>query len=288
MVSADARRLMWPMPRTAIAGSILVFAVTAQSLVALLQQFVDGQRLQFVQLVEQYGFQADRHRARIAVRAAGGFADDLVDQAEFPETWCGQAQRFGGILGAPGVLPQDRRATFRRDHGIGGVLQHVDAVAHADRQGAARAAFAGHGAYDRHFQFSHFLEVARDRLALAALLGADARISAGGVDEGEHGQAEAFGHLHQAQRLAVAFRTRHAEVAADLRLDVAALLVTDHHHRPPDHAREAADDRRVVGIHAIARELVEFIANHGQVVAGVGAPRMPRQLRDLPWRQVAE
>src|SRR6185437_13085876 len=281
-------RLTWPSPRAAMSALFLVFAVAAQALVALFQQRVDGQGLQFVQLVQQHGLQADRHRARVAVRAAGGFADDLVDQSEFLEARRGQAQRFRGVLGAAGVLPKDRLAALRRNHRIGRVLQHVDAVTDTNRERAAGTALADHGAHDRHLQLRHDLEIARDGFALAALFGADTGIRTGCIDEGEDRQAEAFGHLHQAQRLAVALRTRHAEIATDFRFDVAALLVPDHHHRSSDDACQAAYDGRVVGIHPVASEFVKLVADHRDVIVGVRAPRVARQLRDLPGREVPE
>src|SRR6185436_21175030 len=96
---------------------------------------------------------------------------------------------------------------------------------------AARAALADHGDDDRHAQARHFEQVSADGLGLAALLGVDAGISAGGVDEGEYRQAELFGELHHAQRLAVALGLGHAEIARDLFLGVAALLVAEHHAR---------------------------------------------------------
>ena len=40
-----------------------------------------------------------------------------------------------------------------------------------------------------------------DRFRLAALLGVDAGIGAGGVDEREHRNAEAVGHFHQPHAL---------------------------------------------------------------------------------------
>ncbi len=132
------------------------------------------------------------------------------------------------------------------------------------------------------------MQVARDRLGLAAFLGADAGVGAGRVDEGQQRQAETLGHLHQPQRLAVALRARHAEVAPHLGLGVAALLVADDHHAAAVDAAEAADDRGVVGVGAVAGELLEFVADDADVVVGVRPRRMPRELRDLPWRQVAE
>ena len=87
---------------------------------------------------------------RVAMRAADGFAHDLVDQAVFLQALGGHAQLFGGVLGLLGGLPQDRGAAFRRDHRVGAVFEHQRAVADADRQRAAGTAFADHRADDRH------------------------------------------------------------------------------------------------------------------------------------------
>ena len=95
-------------------------------------------------------------------------------------------------------------------------------------------------------QPAHHLQVDGDGLGLAALLGADARVGARRVDEGEDGPLEALGQLHQPARLAVALGARHPEVARHVLLGVAALLVAHHHHRLAVEAREAADDGRVL------------------------------------------
>ncbi len=153
-------------------------------------------------------------------------------------------ERFGGFRRLRRALPQDRRAAFRRDHRIGRELQHQHAVADRDRERAARAAFADDRRDDRHLQFGHHVQVAADRFRLAALFRADARIRARRVDEREDRQAELLGEAHQALGLAIAFRTRHAEVAQRALLRVAALLMADHHARLAVEAREAADDRR--------------------------------------------
>jgi hypothetical protein len=66
---------------------------------------------------------------------------------------------------------------------------------------------------DRRAQAGHLVEIAADRLRLAALFGADARIRARRVDEREERQPEFFRKLHEPQRLAIALGARHAEVA---------------------------------------------------------------------------
>src|SRR5690606_19834924 len=68
---------------------------------------------------------------------------------------------------------------------------------------------------------------------------------------------------------------------------VAALLVADDHHRAAVDAAQPADDRRVVGVGAVAGQLLELVAHHPDIVPGVRAHRMARQLRDLPGAEVA-
>src|SRR5262245_51121554 len=119
--------------------------VAAQALVALAKERRGVELLELVELAHQDGLQAHRDRMRIAMRAAERFADDLVDETKFGKTRRGEAERLGGVLGLLGALPEDRRAAFGRDHRIRRVLQHVRAVADADRERAARAAFADNG-----------------------------------------------------------------------------------------------------------------------------------------------
>src|SRR3546814_16570547 len=81
---------------------------------------------------------------------------------------------------------------------------------------------------------------------------------------------EALGQLHQAQRLAVALRARHAEVALALGLGVAALPVADHHPRAPVDPCQAADARGVVGVGALAGQFLAPAADHPQLIQGGG------------------
>ena len=89
-----------------------------------------------------------------------------------------EAHRLGGGFLLVLALPQDRRATLRRDH-------RVDEYCSMSRRSHTPMASAPPEppspithADDRHPQRRHLEEVARDRLALAALLGADAGIRA--------------------------------------------------------------------------------------------------------------
>ena len=111
-------------------------------------------------------------------------------------------------------------------------------------------------------------------------------IGARRVDEREDRQAEFLGETHQALGLAIAFRTRHAEVAQRALLRVAALLMADHHAGLAVETREAADDRQVVRIVAVAVQFVEIGEQLVHVVERVRALRMTGDLRNLPRRQV--
>ena len=78
----------------------------------------------------------------------------------------------GALLGA---LPQDRGAALGRDHRIDRVLQHqhlvADAIASAPPEPPSPMMVTMIGTS----QLRHLVEVAADRLGLAALLGVDAR-----------------------------------------------------------------------------------------------------------------
>jgi hypothetical protein len=94
------------------------------------------------------------------------------------------------------------------------------------------------------------------RSATPIASGADARIGARRVDERDQRDLEALRRAHEAQRLAIALGLRHAVVAPYALLGVAALLLTDDHHRLAFEPRRPADDRLVVRVHAVAVQLL--------------------------------
>src|SRR5439155_2032137 len=93
--------------------------------------------------------------------------------------------------------------------------------------GAARSAFPDDHRDERNPEPQTAIGRARYRLRLSAFLRIDAGIGAGGIDEGENRDPEAVGGLHETHRLAVAFRTRHAEIMLEPCLRIMALLLTD-------------------------------------------------------------
>src|SRR5512139_3269499 len=167
-------------------------AIRPQALITRSQQRIGRLLAQFGQSVGECAAHRLEHGVPVALRTAQRLLDDAVDQAVGLQAVGGDAQGFGGDRSLVGTLPQDRGATLGGDHRIGRVLQDQRSVADADRQRTARAPLADDGANDRRLQLGHHVEVARDRLGLAALLGADARVSARGVDQGNDGQTELF------------------------------------------------------------------------------------------------
>src|SRR5206468_12330600 len=70
-------------------------------------------------------------------------------------------------------------------------------------------------------------------------------------------------------------------------LRVAAFLMADEHAGLAAAAREAADDRSVVGVGPIAMQLAKVGEQRVDVIERIGSLRMPRHQRDLPGRQLA-
>lgn len=148
-----------------------------------------------------------------------------------------------------------------------------------------RAALPDHQGEVRGAEGEAGLRRAGDGLGLAALLGVDARIGPGRVDEGEDRQPEAPGEVHEADRLAVALGAGHAEIVADARLGAGALLLPDHADGPPAEAAEAAHDGLVLAEAAVAGQRRELADQRVAVIDEVRALRMAGDLRLLPGRE---
>src|SRR5437899_2385526 len=211
------------------------------------------------QLGSERGPQGRRRRVPVAVGAADRLGDDRVDDAEAQEVGRRDPHRRGRLRSLRGVAPEDRRTPLRRDHRVDRVLEHEDPIAHPDRERAPATALPRDDGDDGRTEGGHLAEVPCDRLRLAPLLGADAGVRAGRVDEAEDRLAELLGELHEAERLAIALGVRHAEVARDLLTRVAPLLVADDDDPLSLEPRQATDDRRVVPVEPVAVELDEVL-----------------------------
>ena len=118
------------------------------------------------------------------------------------------------------AFPEDSRAAFGADDRVIGVFEDGDAVADAQSQRPARTAFADHHADDRRRQPRHQEHRLGNHLRLAALLGADARISPAGVDQTDDRHVELGGQPHLGHGLAVALGMGVAEIAEVFSLNV--------------------------------------------------------------------
>src|SRR5262249_31173748 len=98
---------------------------------------------------------------------------------------------------------------------------------------------------------------------------------------------EALGEFHQAHRLAVALRPRHAEIVLDATFGARALLVPDDAQAHPVETSEAAHHRGIIAELAIAGERREVGDERGNIVDAMGPLRVARHLRLLPRREIA-
>ena len=100
-------------------------------------------------------------------------------------------------------------------------------------------------------------------------------------------RAELGGELHQPERLAVALRVRHAEVALDVLLGVAPLLVPDHHHRVPARRAHPPTIAGSSMYKPVAVELDEIGEDGAEIIQGIRAPRVPGNHHPLQRREIA-
>jgi hypothetical protein len=222
----------------------------------------------------------------IRVRTARRLGDDTIYEPKTPDVFGRDLHRRGGLGRERGVVPEDRRAPLGRDDRVDRVLEHQDAIRDGDGERAATAALADDRGDDRHPQAGHLEQVRGDRERLAALLRRQRGVRARRVDEGDHRQAELLGLLHQAQRLAVPLRAGHPEAAVGVLLRVAPLLVADHHHRAAGEPGRAAHQGRVLGEEPVAVQLDELLEQRADVVEGVRALGVARELDPIPGREL--
>jgi hypothetical protein len=125
----------------------------------------------------------------------------------------------------------------------------------------------------------------RSVFRLAAFLRLDAGEGPGRVHERDDGHVESVGELHEADRLAIALRPRHAEIVPDPRLGVRPFFLAEDANRAAAEPAEAADDRGILAEQAVARQRREVRDQRLHVVAEVRPLRMARDLRLLPRRE---
>ena len=219
--------------------------------------------------------------------AAGRLGDDEVDHAKAQEILGGDLLRRGHVLRLGGIAEQDGSTGFGRDHRIDGVFQHQDAVGDSDGDGAARAALADDDGDVGNAQFKALLGGAGDRFGLAALLGADAGISAGRVHKGDQGNVEPVGHFHDADGLAIAFGARHAKIMLEAAFGGIAFFLTENGNRLAVEAAKAGLEGGVLAELAVTCQRRPFGDQLADIVGKVRALRMTGHLGLLPGGEAA-
>ena len=220
--------------------------------------------------------------------AAERLGHNLVHDAKGQQVRSGEAQRLSRLRGLVAGAPEDRGASLRGDDGVVGVFEHEEAVAGSESERAAAAALADHHAEERRAKARHLHQVHGDRLGHAAFLRADPGVGAHGVNECHDRQMVFLGELHHAERLPVAFRMRHAEVARELLLRRAALLLADEDDLLPVQAREPGHNRVVVAEPAVAVEIYEVLEDLLHMHHARRAGGMASKAHAIPRGQVGE
>ena len=158
-------------------------------------------------------------------------------------------------------------------------------VGNAKSQCAAAGAFARNDGQYRDGQTAHLHQVAGDGLPLAALLGILTGVSTGGINKCDDGPPEFFRLLHHAQRLAVAFRSRHAKVAAQVFFQRRSFAVPQNRNGHPMESRDTAQNGRVL----LALPVTALLKKVGKQVvddfADMRAVRAARQKNSVLRRQ---
>src|SRR5713101_2334221 len=258
----------------------------AKLLVAGVNQIPDRLICQRHQLPVQHFVQEPRRRFVVHMRAAFRLGNDLIHNPQLFQILCRNFHGYRCGLRFRRVAPDDRSATFRRNHRIETIFQNVDAISHRNRQRSSRAPFPGHRHDHRHRQPRHLAQVPRDRFALPALFRVDSRIRARRIDQRNNGPAELRRELHHAQCLPVAFRLRLAKIPDQPLLRVAPLLMADDRHRTPVEFSQPRNNGFVVGVAAVPVQFNKVREKQIDKVQRVRSLLVPRDLRALPRPQV--
>src|ERR1700676_1066566 len=114
----------------------------------------------------------------------------------------------------------------------------------------------------------------------------DAGKRTGRVDQRNNRYAKFLGQPHQAQRFAITFGMRAAEIAHDVFFRVASLLVRDDHATIRTEASESARHRLIIRVKAIAMQLDPIGETPLDIIEGEWTLRVARDLNTLPCAQV--
>ena len=225
--------------------------------------------------------------AWISMSSAERLGNDLVDKPVLKISARSQGEALrGSIVGLlVGLLPQDGRATFGRDHRVPSVFKHRYSVSDGDSERTPRATFTNDDGNDWRAQPAHFKQIDCDRLSLSALLTSDAGICTGSIDKRDDRQPKLFSELHLQKCFAITLGVRTAEVCSNLFGDGLSLVVTDEHALHGANAREARHDCGIITESSVAMQFAEVAANHRHVVVCLGTKWVASDADGLPRGQ---
>ena len=166
------------------------------------------------------------------------------------------------------------------------MLEHEQGVPEADAQPSAAPALPDDDVDDGGAEPGDDLEVVGDGLGLAPFLGADPGIGPRRVDEGDDRETVLFGHLHDAQGLAVALGVGLAEVPFDAGPGGPTLLVANERDGPAFVEGQAGHDGRIVPEPPVAMHLHEIREQVREIVQRIRPLGVAGELDDVDGRQL--
>ena len=201
---------------------------------------------------------------------------NLVNHTQSHQVLGSHFHNFTRLFAPGGIFPEDRRKTFRREHGVNCVFQHQHPVGNRQGQGAAAVALSSHHGNHRHRETAHLKEVSGNGLSLSPFLRLHAGIGAGGINKCEDGPVKFLRLAHQPQGLAIPLGAGHAEVEADVFLQRLPLSGADHRDGRAVKQGNAPQNRRVLSAEAVSPQLHKVGKEHVDIVRNAGALRVPR------------
>jgi hypothetical protein len=278
---------VFPSGRFRRPARIVKAADAAIFFVARRHKFVHRSRDQRGQVTPHRGGHGRHRQIGMALGAPRRLDDYLVDDSEAGQVASGQPESASRRTRARAVAPEDRRAAFRRDHRIDGLVQHQEDVADADGECAPAATLSRDHRHDRSANPGHDEQGACDGLALSPFFRLLARRRSLSIDQRDQWKAQLFGEPHNACGLAVPLRMRAAEISLDVLPRVAPFGMADQSGGPTVHESETGDDRRVVAEPAVPMKLDKLAHQCRRIIHHLGPGHISSQLHRLPRGGVA-
>src|SRR5690606_16293068 len=110
--------------------------ILGQTLITARDQLVQWQSAELSHAFCKSHLEGFSHFLRIAMSSPERLFDHVVCNTQLFQTLGGDAHRLGSLSGVFGALTENRGTPFWRNDRVGGVLQHVQLIAHTNGQRA--------------------------------------------------------------------------------------------------------------------------------------------------------